>query len=92
MSHVERYAIVEAGVVTNVILWDGVADFSPRGILLPVGDEVAVGWLHDGDQWIAPEPPEPEPAPEEDPARVAALAKLIALGLTEEEALALAGG
>lgn len=51
------YAIVEAGKVTNVTLWDGVTPWAPAfGEAVPCPDNVGVGWTYDGETWTAPEP------------------------------------
>jgi len=104
----QTYLIIKQNEVINTVLWDGVSDWTaPDGttaILAPEG--VWIGWtLVDGD-WVAPQPPAPEP---EDPATAAenaerlaaeeastaakasARAKLAALGLTEAEITAMVG-
>jgi len=53
-----RCAIVESGVVVNVILADDPAEFG--AIQCP--DDVSPGWLYDGEVFI---PPEVEPLPPE---------------------------
>jgi hypothetical protein len=52
-----RYAIVENGVVTNVILWDGEAEWSPESGTanpLPDGSPVAPGYTFDGTKYTEP--------------------------------------
>ncbi|MEO3997170.1 hypothetical protein [Mesorhizobium sp. CAU 1732] len=51
-----RSAIVENGVVTNVII--GQVDDS-----ITCGDDVAIGWTYDDGAFSPPPPPEPEPEP-----------------------------
>jgi hypothetical protein len=56
---VNTYAIVEGGIVTNVILWDGEADWTPpvgsTVNLLPEGSPVGVGYTtSDGVSYVAP--------------------------------------
>jgi len=51
-----RVAIVEEGVVTNVIVADELTE--PNWVECP--DEVGVGWTYDGETFMAP-PPEPLP-------------------------------
>jgi hypothetical protein len=57
-----RYALIDAtGLVVNVVLWDGLAEWAaPDGLTLePAPDHVGPGWRKDGGEWIAPEPIEP---------------------------------
>lgn len=54
-----RLALVTDGVVTNVIVGDA-ADF-PEAVEIVEGTPVARGWLYDGTDFTAPEPPAPEP-------------------------------
>lgn len=90
----EQYAQVDKlGTVVNVVLWDGESDFPLGEKLVPANDGQGIGWKHIDGKWIAP-PPSEEAAPdtsEDDRARAAGIAKLVALGLKEEEALALIG-
>ena len=56
---INRYAIVENGVVTNVILWDEEATVwqPPTGstaYLLPANSPVAPKWTFDGTNYSAP--------------------------------------
>ncbi len=48
---VSNYAYVENGVVTNVIVWDGVTPYNPGPtvtlVLLPADSPVTMGWLYD---------------------------------------------
>lgn len=94
-----EFAVVENGCIVNVILWDGVSEFETPHTMIPLPEGAAVGAeLIDG-QWVNPEPIEIEghadalaEANEQLGRREAALAKLVALGLTEAEAAALIGG
>ena len=55
--------VVELGVVTNIVLWDGRPWTPPAGAILVAASEapeVAIGWLYDGQVFTAP-PPEAEP-------------------------------
>lgn len=58
MSAINTYAIVENGVVTNVVLWDGVAEWTPplgsAANLLPLGSQVGVGYTFDGTTYTEP--------------------------------------
>lgn len=61
-----RYAMIRAGRVENVVLWDGDTEWSPgpEWFVLDCPDFVGPGWTyHEGD-WTAPPPP-PELEPEE---------------------------
>jgi hypothetical protein len=58
MVEPERYAIVEAGLVINVVLWDGdIEAWSPpegtEAIQCP--DEVGISWTYADGEWVAPE-------------------------------------
>ncbi|REG57758.1 hypothetical protein B0G80_0392 [Paraburkholderia sp. BL6669N2] len=52
------YAIVENGIVVNVILWDGNPEWSPPegtiANLLPSGSSVSTGFTFDGTNYAAP--------------------------------------
>ncbi|EKM2785552.1 hypothetical protein C9189_22185 [Escherichia coli] len=49
------YAVVQNGVVTNLVVWDGKSGFKPEkeDIVKCVGD-VGIGWLYDGEKFIKP--------------------------------------
>ncbi len=49
------YAVVQNGVVTNLVVWDGKSEFKTEkaDIVKCVGD-VGIGWLYDGEQFIKP--------------------------------------
>ncbi|MTV59043.1 hypothetical protein GM547_13415 [Streptococcus pneumoniae] len=83
-----RHAIVIDGAVVNVVIWDGNTEFNPGGELIALPDDSAVspGWTLVDGEWL-----EPEPVTEVVDDRQSALDKLLTLGLTEEEALAIAG-
>jgi hypothetical protein len=58
MDEPSRYALVAAGVVVNVILWDGNADtWSPPDGTTAVEcpDEAGIGWTYADGNWSAPE-------------------------------------
>ena len=60
----QNYCIIENGVVTNVVVWDGdITGWQPaQGVtVLPQTGQEGVGWTYDGTNFIAP--PEPEPSP-----------------------------
>jgi len=58
-----RWGIVQDGVVTQVIAWDGVVAYAPpAGSVLVQHDRVNVGWTYVDGELVEPEPvPEPEP-------------------------------
>ncbi|EAC1504819.1 TPA: hypothetical protein ACQJFW_000285 [Escherichia coli] len=49
------YAVVQNGVVTNLVVWDGKSEFKQEkaDIVKCVGD-VGIGWLYDGKKFIKP--------------------------------------
>lgn len=44
-----RYALIVAGIVENVVLWDGVTPWEAEGDAVACSDEVAIGWTYDGE-------------------------------------------
>ena len=92
----DRYAHVnDSGEVVNISIWDGVAEFNPKGVVLIKDDGSArMGGRWDGNSFEYTEPTPPEPTPEQvahAENRDSAKAKLIALGINEEELSALFG-
>lgn len=91
-----RYAVLDAAnKVVNIILWDGQSPYESAETVVEVGanETCEIGFERVGEAWVAPVV-EPEPEPEPDPAaalRQAGIDKLMALGLTEDEAKAIAG-
>jgi len=85
MAH---YAVVKNGVVENMVVWDGVTEFSVADSeLIEVTADARIGGTYDGVfHYVEPTPPEPTA---EQIARQAKLdsvkSKLEALGLTTEE-------
>ena len=83
-----NYAVVRNGVVENVVVWDGVTEFSVvDSELIEATDNARIGGTYDGEfHFVEPTPPEPTA---EQIARQAKLdsvkSKLEALGLTTEE-------
>jgi len=54
-----RYAVIENGTVTNVIVWDGETELNLGGELVNLDGIIAgPGWSYNGTTFIAP--PEPE--------------------------------
>jgi hypothetical protein len=62
-ENVKHYAIVENGVVTNVVAWDGESAYNPDGELILIDGlkpEPGIGWDWDGKKF-ADNRPESEP-------------------------------
>lgn len=59
----DQYALVENGTVVNIILWDGIADYSPPDgqtvVQIPDGVSANIGYAYDGSAFIAPPAPPP---------------------------------
>jgi len=55
---ISRYAVVENGTVSNVVLWDGETDWAPpigaASVALADTDAISIGWTYDGKQFAAP--------------------------------------
>lgn len=91
-----RYALICDDEVVNVILWDGEEEYTPAESyeIIPVTEEVGIGWKRGESGWIVP----PEPVfevPEEDPtvlqAKLTAVEELKAIGVSEATARAILG-
>ena len=82
-----NYAVVKNGVVENMVIWDGVTEFSVADSeLIEATDNARIGGTYDGTFHFV-ELPRPEPTAEEAAKqdRVASVkSKLEALGLTTE--------
>jgi hypothetical protein len=60
---IKRLAVIENNVVTNVILWDDVEEFtSTEGIISVFDEQAGPGWLYGGGTLT---PPPTEVSPEE---------------------------
>jgi hypothetical protein len=59
------YAVIKNNEVTNIILWDGVSEWSPPEGTIAVAcpDEVGLGWTYENGTFVAPPVPEPVPVP-----------------------------
>jgi hypothetical protein len=92
----DSYAHVENGIVTNISLWDGVAEYNPGDdVTMVLADEnTRVGGTYDG-AFHYVEPPVPEPTSKQVAAaevRASAIGKLKALGLNDAEIASITGG
>ena len=71
MRKMGTYAVVKSGVIVNVIVWDGVSEWSPpEGTTIVKTDTAGIGWLWDGETFYNPMPPEQppyDPMPPEQP-------------------------
>jgi len=83
-----NYAVVKDGVVENMIVWDGVTEFSiPDSELIETTADTRIGGTYDGAFHFV-EPPIPELTAEqvaETENKASAKSKLVALGLSEDE-------
>ena len=88
-----KYAIVNSGVVDNIIEWDGVSEYNVEGILIEADANAWIGGVYADGAFVArPPSPEPELTPEQIQAeadKASGIAKLQALGLTDAEIEAL---
>ena len=90
-----NYAVVKDGVVENIIVWDGVAEFSvPNSELIEATADTRIGGTYDGAfHYVEPTPPEPtaeQVAAAE--TKASAIEKLKALGLYDAEIASITGG
>ena len=88
-----KYAIVNSGVVRNIIEWDGSSEYHTDGTLIEADANAYIGGVFASGAFVA-RPPEPEPelTPEQIQAeadKASAVSKLEALGLTNAEIEAL---
>ena len=83
-----NYAIIKDSLVTNIVEWDGVSEYTVDGELVLADDSAWIGGTYNGSFVARPVEPEPEPT-EEELQKVAdkqsAHDKLSALGLTDAE-------
>ena len=84
-----NYAVVKSGVVENIVVWDGVTEFSVADSeLIAATESTRIGGSWDGNVFTFVEPPAPEPTAEQvalTENKVSAKSKLTALGLSEAE-------
>ena len=87
-----KYAIVNSGIVDNIIEWDGTSEYNVEGVFVEADVNAWIGGVYADGAFVA-RPPEPEPEPTQaDLDRQSAKDKLSALGLTDAEINALSGG
>lgn len=91
-----KYAIVNSGVVRNIIEWDGISEYHTEGTLIEADENAYIGGVFANGAFVA-RPPEPEPEKtaeqiQEESDKANAIAKLEAIGLTEAEIKALSSG
>lgn len=49
------YAVVDKGVVANLVVWDGESEWAPDvGKAVLCGADVGIGWLYDGEKFTPP--------------------------------------
>ncbi|EPK8088226.1 hypothetical protein [Citrobacter freundii] len=49
------YAVVDKGIVTNLVAWDGKSDWEPEtGKAVPVKGACGIGWEYDGKSFNPP--------------------------------------
>jgi hypothetical protein len=88
----QKYAVLDGTDVVNIILLDEADEYTPPEghLLLPVADDVSIGWRRAGGTWLPIEEPQAVPQPSEDPdvtaAKYTAVEELMALGITEATA------
>ena len=84
-----NYAVVKGGVVENMVVWDGVTEFSVAGSeLVEATSDARIGGSWDGNVFTFVEPPASEPTAEQKARQEkidSAKSKLENLGLTAEE-------
>ncbi len=91
-----HYAIINSGIVENIIEWDGNSEYNADNILVKADSNAYIGGVYADGAFVArPPEPEPEKTPEQIQAeadKASAISKLEALGLTDAEIKALSGG
>ena len=89
-----NYAIIKDSLVTNIVEWDGVSEYTVDGELVLADDSAWIGGTYNGSFVARPVEPEPEPTEEELQKAAdiqSAHDKLSALGLTVAEIEAIIG-
>ena len=62
-ENAKKYAIVQNGVITNVVVWDSETPYNPDGELVLIDGltpEPGIGWDYDGKKFTDNRP-QPEP-------------------------------
>jgi hypothetical protein len=54
-----NYAIINSGIVENIIEWDGTSEYNAEGVLVETDANAYVGGVY-ADGAFVPRPPEPE--------------------------------
>lgn len=54
----DTYAVVNEGLVVNIIIWDGKGDLEVDGELVEVVRQGGIGWTYNGSEFIPPMLPE----------------------------------
>lgn len=83
-----NYAIIKDSLVTNMVEWDGVAEYQVDGELVITDANAYIGGTYNGSFVARPVEPTPEPTAEEVQLaadKASGNAKLKALGLTDAE-------
>ena len=83
-----NYAIIKNSLVTNMVEWDGVSEYTVDGELVEADANAWVGGEYNGSFVARPVEPDPEPTAEEIQKaadKQSAHDKLSALGLTDAE-------
>tara|TARA_Y100000385_G_scaffold289305_1_gene358335 strand:- start:232 stop:513 length:282 start_codon:yes stop_codon:yes gene_type:complete len=91
-----KYAIINSGVVDNIVEWDGTSDYNVEGVLVEADANAYIGGVYADGAFVA-RPPEPELEKTKEQIqaeadKASAVSKLEALGLTDAEIKALSGG
>ena len=60
-----NYAIINSGIVENIVEWDGVSEFNVDGVLVEADANAYIGGVYADGAFVA-RPPEPEPEPTPD--------------------------
>tara|TARA_R110000824_G_scaffold399463_1_gene604947 strand:+ start:512 stop:781 length:270 start_codon:yes stop_codon:yes gene_type:complete len=82
------YAIVKDSLITNIVEWDGVSEYTVDGELVQADANAYIGGTYNGSFVARPPAPAYEPTAEEAQKaadKASANAKLKALGLTDAE-------
>lgn len=53
-----KYAVIDHGVVINIVVWDGESEWRPEeGEAVETTAEAGIGWKYDGNSFTPPPPP-----------------------------------